>query len=259
MNCDIFIPVRLKSARLPKKALKKIDGRPVILLLIDRLLLAKKIRNIIVCTTADESDDELVKTLENENIIVFRGSEKDILVRFLDAARKHHTEFIVSVDGDDIYSDPNFVDRIVIEFEKTNADYIQVSGVPIGFTPFGIKTTALQRVCQIKRTDNTETGYTRFFTDTKIFNIKNVIFKSKIGFPINLRLSLDYEEDFNLSKEIFKALGNDFHIEDVLRLLNEKPELLEITKLLTDRWEKHWNTNLADLSVTDNTVGVKKS
>lgn len=255
MNYDIFIPVRLRSMRLPKKALREIDGRPIILLLIDRLRLAKKIRNIIVCTTTDVSDDELKKILKKENIMVFRGNEKDILMRFLDATRKYNTEFIVSVDGDDIYSDPDLIDKIITEFEKTNADYIQMSGVPIGFTPFGIKTSALQTICKIKNTENTETGYARFFTDTKIFNVKNIPLKSKITFPSDLRLSLDYEEDFTLAKKIYNKLGNHFHIEDVLKLLSEKPELLEITKPVSDRWEKHWNTNLANLAIRDANTG----
>jgi len=251
MNCDIFIPVRSLSTRLPNKAMLTINDKPIIKYLIERLKEAKSIRNIVVCTTKHESDNDLVRFLEKENITVFRGSEKDILVRFLDAAKKFHTDFIVSVDGDDIYSDPQYVDQMVREFQKTGADYMQVLGVPVGFTPFGIKTSALEKICNLKKTDNTETGYARFFTETNLFNIKNLNPKLKIKFPTNLRLSLDYQEDFDLAKVIFKTLGNNFHLEDVLKLLKKNSELLYKINNLESKWNEHWNNNLAELSTKD--------
>ena len=58
MNSDVFIPARLDSTRLPKKHLKKINGEPLIKLLVKRLEKAKKIRQVIVCTTNQKSDDE---------------------------------------------------------------------------------------------------------------------------------------------------------------------------------------------------------
>ena len=99
MNCDVFIPIRLSNTRLPKKALKEINGIPVVQYLIDRIKKSKKIRNVIICTTKNEKDDELVEFLEKNNYMFYRGSEKDILIRYLDAAKKFDTDFIVSVDA----------------------------------------------------------------------------------------------------------------------------------------------------------------
>ena len=251
MKYDVFIPVRLVSTRLPNKALKEINGKPVIKYLIERIQSAKKIQDIVVCTTTHESDDKLVGFLEKEGIKIFRGSEKDILSRFLNAAKQFGTDFIIAVDGDDIYSDPEYVDKIITEFERTNADCIQILGIPVGFTSIGIKKTALEKICELKKTDNTETGYGRFFTETNLFDVKNLEPKLRAKFPKNLRLSLDYEEDFDLANEIFKKLGNDFHIEDVLKLLEEKPELLKMINNSEERWNEHWNKNLADLSTRD--------
>jgi spore coat polysaccharide biosynthesis protein SpsF (cytidylyltransferase family) len=251
MNYDIFIPVRLLSTRLPNKALKEIDGKPIIKYLIERLHNSKKIREIVVCTTTHPSDNPLVEFLTKEKIHVFRGSEKDILVRFLDAAKKFDTDFIIAVDGDDIYSDPLYIDEIISESERTTADYIQILGIPVGFTPVGIKRSALEQICKLKKTDNTETGYGRFFTENDLFVIKNLIPKLNVNFPKNLRLSLDYQEDFEVAKEIFKSLGYNFHMEDVLKLLIKRPDLLVKINDLEERWNKHWNKNLADSSIRD--------
>ena len=103
MKISVFIPVRLKSERLAKKALKKINGKPVIQYLIERLQNVKELDNIVICTTNDSSDDELVKFLEKEKLAYFRGSTNDILDRFLKTTQKFQTDFIIAVDGDDIF------------------------------------------------------------------------------------------------------------------------------------------------------------
>ena len=144
MNYDIFIPIRLSSTRLPKKHLKIIKDKPIILHLIKRLTNAKKIRNIIICTTDQKVDDPLVEILKGLNVKIFRGSEKDLLNRYLEAAKKFETDFIINADGDDIYADPDYVDEIVSIFERDNCDYVDMIGFPFGMASVGIKFTALE-------------------------------------------------------------------------------------------------------------------
>ncbi len=249
MNYDVFIPVRLSNTRLPQKAIKIVDGKPIILYLIERLMSAKKIRNIVVCTTTMESDNLLVKLLEESNISVFRGSEKDILKRYLDAARKFGTDFIVSVDGDDVYTDPIYVDKIIEEYEETKTDFITGDGFPHGFVPVGITKNALEKICKLKVSDNTATGYREFFTQTNLFNCSYIKPKKHIKFPENLRLTLDYEEDFMLAKEIFGALGNNFHLEEIIALFEKRPDLIKIIEGVEKRWEKYFGNNLTDLTL----------
>ncbi len=249
MNCDVFIPIRLSNTRLPQKAMKLVNGKPIITYLVERLLSAKKIRNVIICTTTNQSDDPLVNLLEKFNVHVFRGNEKDILIRYLDTTRKFKTDFIVSVDGDDIYTDVNYVDEIISIYEKTNYDYIDMIEFPFGIASVGIKTSALEKICKLKQTENTDTGYRLFFTENNIFNVHQLKPKKEIIFPKNLRLTLDYEEDLVLAKEIFKNLGNDFHLQDILELVTKKPELLKITSNLEEKYKEHWNKNLADTSI----------
>ena len=120
INCDIFIPVRLNSSRLPKKHLCLINEKPSLQHLIERLSLCSEIRKIIVCCTTDSTDDELVNFLEKLNVEFFRGNEKDILQRFLDSAKKFETDVIIDVEGDKIYTDPFYVDEIVKNFSQND-------------------------------------------------------------------------------------------------------------------------------------------
>ena len=169
MLTSIFIPVRLQSERLPKKALKKINGKPVIQYLIERLQKIKNIDNVVVCTTDHSSDDELIKFLKENDFSYFRGSNNDILDRFLKTAQKFRTDFIIAVDGDDIYSDPDYIEKILTESKKYDADCYHITGVPVGFTPLGFKTSTLEKICSVKNTTNTETGYGRFFFNKQLF------------------------------------------------------------------------------------------
>ncbi len=251
MKFSIFIPVRLQSKRLPKKALKEIDGKPMIQLLIERLQKIKDVENIIVCTTDHYTDDELVVFLEKINVLFFRGSINDILDRFLKTAQKFKTDFIIVVDGDDIYSDPNHIEKMISEYKKSSADCYHIVGVPIGFTPIGFKTSTLTKICSLKNTTDTETGYGQFFLNKKLFKIHEIYFKLKTPFHEDLRMSLDYETDFQIAKKIFKEFGNDFHMEDILKFLSEHPKTLnELIKLQT-KWNQHWNENLSDTSIRD--------
>ena len=157
MISDIFIPARLESSRLDQKHLKLLKGKPVIGNLIDRLKLSKKFRNIIVCTTNLASDESLVDYLDKENIMYYRGSDKDILTRFLDAAKYFDTEIIIDVEGDKIYTDPFFVDKIVSEMENSDVDFV-IGNDSLdnfdptlelhGFIPTGIRVSALEKICK---------------------------------------------------------------------------------------------------------------
>ncbi len=251
MNCDVFIPIRLSNTRLPKKALKEINGIPVVQYLIDRIKKSEKIRNVIICTTKNENDNELVEFLKKNNYMFYRGSESDILARYLDTAKKFDTDFIISVDGDDIYSDPYYVDKMILAFEKTNADYIDMVNFPFGIASVGIKRNALVKVCELKKTDNTETGYRLFFHDEKIFKVHKMELEENIKFPKELRLTLDYQEDLDLARKIISKLGNDFHLEDIIELFEKNPELLQITDNLEERYKQHWDKNVADTHLKD--------
>jgi spore coat polysaccharide biosynthesis protein SpsF len=248
MNFDIFIPIRLDNKRLPGKALKKINDRPVIFYLIERLRYLSNVHNIVVCTTMNKTDDILVQFLEKENIKFFRGSEKDILKRFLGAAKKFSTDFIINVDGDDIYTDPHYIDKIISEYKKTRADYIDMSGFPFGFRTVAFTVNSLEKICELKTVQNTETGYRDFFKNNPLISEHILIYEYKNNFPKNIRLSIDYPEDLKLAKIIFEQLGNHFNLQSLIIFFQKNPELLKITDELEEKWQKWYAQNLSVFS-----------
>ena len=251
MNIDVFVLARLGSSRLPEKHLKQIIGIPAIIHLINRIRKAKNIRKIIVCTTNLKSDDKLNDFLKKEGIEVFRGDSNDVIKRILDAAEFYQTDIIIDVEGDKIYTDAKFIDLIANEFQRSKLDYVTGNDSNVkfnpshgihGIIPAGFSVNAIKKMYDIKKTNDTETGYREYFLGGK-FKVKFIVPEYINRFPKNLRLFLDYSEDLVMAREIFKEIGNDFDAESLLDFLEKKPELLEITKSAVNRWlENYENT-----------------
>ena len=96
MRTAVTITVRMKSKRLPRKALKGIVGKPLIEHLIERVKTAKLADTVILCTSVNSQDDELAVVAEKNGIDLFRGDEVDVLKRLYGAAKKYNIDFIVS-------------------------------------------------------------------------------------------------------------------------------------------------------------------
>ena len=240
MKTAIFIPVRTKSTRLSNKALLEIKGKPVIEHLIDRVKLAKLPQLIVLCTTTSPEDAILCQIARKNNISCFQGSEKDILDRYLQAALKYEVDFVVNADGDDIFCDPEYIDKVTELFVRTDADFISCQGLPFGAAPIGVKVEALKRACQLKEENDTETGWGRYFTDGDLFQVEYLKAEEEVSRP-DIRMSLDYPEDYQFFKEVFERLyrpGKVFTLKEILNLLENNPDIVGINKEVANTyWE----------------------
>ena len=254
MNIDIFIPARLNSSRLTKKHLREIDGMPIIEHLVNRLKNAKKFRKIIVCTTDSKSDDSLVDFLKSKKIEYFRGNENNILKRFMDAAKKFNTEIIIDVEGDKLFTEPEFVDKIILEMKSNDLDFVIGSKSSIfepndhfihGIMPTGIRVSCIEKVLAIK-SQNFETGYKEFFINNTKIKKKIISFDtSDLKIPKNLRLTVDYPEDLDFARQIYKKLKVNFTYLDILDILEKNNEIIKIIDNLHKRWLKNYKKEIS--------------
>jgi len=256
MNIDIFIPVRLDSTRLPKKHLQLINGKPVLQNLIERMSVCKEIRHVIVCCTTDSTDDELVDFLKSKKIKFFRGNKKDIIQRFLDAAKKFDTDIIIDVEGDKIYTDPAYVDQIATKLKLNDLDFIIANDSKSifnasdhfihGIAPSGFTKPCLEKICTSKMTNDTETGYHEFFIKFPNINSEFLVIETN-DFLNKIRLTLDYPEDLKLAEEIFGTLEPNFSKEELIKLFKENPHLLTITENVDKKWIQNYQENRTKL------------
>ena len=239
MRTAVFITVRMKSTRLPKKALAEIEGRSTIEHLIDRVKAAKIPEIIVLCTSTHPDDEILVEVARRNGIEAFRGSPEDKLDRYLQAARKYGIDFIVNVDGDDIFCDPELIDKTIEHFKKTGADCVIWRGFPVGVVPIGIKVEALQKVCDLKEEKDTEV-WGGYFTDTGLFRVEYLEAPPELRHP-EFRMTLDYPEDLEFFRTVFKKLytpGKVFSLREIVKLLKENPDIPKINQGVQRAYEE---------------------
>ena len=239
MRSAIFITARTKSTRLPKKVLIDINGKPVIEHLIDRLKLAKFPDLIVMCTSTNPDDDVLVDIARKNGIKYFRGSEDDVLDRFSKAASAFQVDFITVTWGDELFCDPIYIDKTIELFQKTDADFIRCDELPLGTFVYGLKVEALNKVCQMKMDTDTEV-WGGFFTEKGMFNVQYLkVEDAGLRHP-EIRITLDYEEDLKLAREIFRQLyknGQPIPLSSIIRLFEEHPELRDINRKCQELYE----------------------
>ena len=86
-NIILIIQARTGSTRFPGKMLKKISNLSLIEWVIKRVKKTKKLKKIIIATTKKKNDDILKKIAKKNKIFIFRGSTKNVLNRYYEAAK----------------------------------------------------------------------------------------------------------------------------------------------------------------------------
>jgi spore coat polysaccharide biosynthesis protein SpsF len=253
MNADIFVLARSASHRLPNKHLREINGEVIIEKLVNRIKKSSKIRNVVVCTTNLLSDNKLVEFLQEKNIKYFRGNDKDILKRLLDAAKFYNTDIIIDVSGDKIYTDVNYIDEVVSILQKEEIDFVRGNNSKLkfdpsdhfvhGIIPGGFKVSALEKICQIKKSNNTEDGYTEFFTSMDFIKKHYIIPNVDFTVTKKIKLDLDYQEDLDLASKLFNFLGDNFHMKDILEVFSKNPDLTKIIEPIIDKWVVNYDNH----------------
>ena len=118
-NESIIIQARLGSTRLPKKVLLplSINETCCIIYMVSRLQSKLKIP-IIVAIPSSKSDDELFQILRSNNITSFRGSEKDLITRYLECAKFYGIKIIVRLTADCPLVDPELIEDMLLTFSR---------------------------------------------------------------------------------------------------------------------------------------------
>lgn len=239
MKIGFLITARLKSTRLPKKLILKLNGREVIRHMIDRLKLSGILDNIIICTSDNPQDKPLVEIAIDEDIVYFLGDEDDVILRLYGASKEFELDYAINITADCPLVSIEYLERIVEKYKETNADLIRCSDLPHGFYSYGLKIDAIRRVCEMKKSKETEV-WGRYFTDTGLFNIIDLEIPKKY-IRKDFRLTLDYPDDFKFFQEVFKHFGENTYktsMAEIIKFLDENPRIVEINKYCEELYKK---------------------
>ena len=218
MNVVAIVQARMGSSRLPGKVLTKIGDHVLIELLLNRLAKAKSLSKIVLATTNDRKDDELVSFVKALNVCIYRGSKDDVLGRYFQTALRHNADVIVRITGDCPLVDPALVDVIVKKFMEKKVDYvsntIEVS-YPDGLDVEVFSFSALKRAHKEATTEFDREHVTPYLKSNKHISKHNV--SSNFNYS-SLRWTVDEIVDLKIIEEILSLFdGNtNFSWQDIV-------------------------------------------
>ena len=220
---------RLSSTRLPGKVLKDLHGKPMILQQIERLKLSQKIDKLVVATSVDPSDDELVTVLQEAGIEVRRGSLNDVAKRFANVVEEFQPETIVRLTADCPLADPSIIDQVISSHISSNADYSSNTlkpTFPDGLDVECISLSAFNRLQSLDLTQPEKEHVTlAIYSNPLLFELNSVVQKTDFS---NLRWTVDVQEDLDFARLVYAHLYDEnkyFGQTEILDLLQLHPEI----------------------------------
>lgn len=229
----VILQCRLNSSRLPNKAIKLIQDKEMITHQIKRLQKCRNISDIVLCTSTNTENNDLISIANKLGIKSYRGSENNVLDRFYTCAKNFKLKHIIRCTGDCPLIDPNLVDSLVNEYFKNkylhlnfrNKDITRNNQFPDGFDAEIFSVDALEEAwINDKSAFGTEhvTPYIVKKYGKNYFKIPKTEKYTNIDFT-NFHLSVDTHDDFVKVKYIYDNLyqqNNHFTLYDILDFLN---------------------------------------
>lgn len=145
MRVVCIVQARMSSTRLPGKALAELGGSPLLAQQLRRLRRAETLDELVVATSRQVSDDPIVALARRERARWMRGSESDVLARFVAAARESAADLIVRVTADCPLIEPAVVDRVVRSILDSPGEADYASNVLTRTFPRGLDVESLWR------------------------------------------------------------------------------------------------------------------
>lgn len=230
-------------------------GKGILEILLERIKSAfpTGFDQIIVATTTGTGDDRIIDICDKLNVKWHRGSEEDVLARFIDTATKYDADKIIRICADNVFLDVRLLHDLFHEISGSDIDYMSYctsDGKPSIKTHYGLwaEATTTETLKKI-----------RSLTDEKQYHehVTNYIYTHPDRFSIrlkqieetipgieqmhNLRLTIDTDTDFDISKEIYHDLMSTNHTIDsldIIRYVKSRPHLMDKMKTIIEQNSK---------------------
>ena len=148
-----IIQARMGSHRLPGKSMAKVyEDYGLLEMVILRVMKAKKLDMVILATSKENNCDPLVELADRLGIFTVRGSEMDVLSRFVEAIQQYNPDIVVRICADNPLIDPVEIDKLISFFQENQFDYAAnntpACGLPDGIGCEIIRSSTIKRLQQ---------------------------------------------------------------------------------------------------------------
>ena len=228
MEIYAIVQVRMTSQRFPGKALRKVEGKPLITFLLERINRCYGIDKIVIATSTDKSDDPINDYCITNAVTCHRGSLNNVSERFNDIIKENNIEAFVRLSGDSPLIDQEIIDKAASLFREN--DYDIVTNVlrrtyPKGQSVEVLGSSAfLKAFSEIKKEKYCEHITTYFYDNKENYKIHNFVSSKNVG---DVQLSVDTKDDMNVFEQIVARMDRphwQYNWEEVLSFHNCIPE-----------------------------------
>ncbi len=224
---SFILQARSGSTRLPNKlALPFFKKKGILETIVENLKIHFPDIPLILATTENTEDEQLVSLGVRQNIHIFRGSSTDVLERFVKAADKFNVKKIIRICADNPFLDMWALGNLTRVFKISSADYIGFStslGKPsikthYGFWAEGVRLEALKKAQKQTNSHYYREHVTNYIYERpELFKLDWLPISKKIE-ESEIRLTVDTFEDFEVAKQIYFQLKskNISKLEDIV-------------------------------------------
>lgn len=218
-----IVQARINSTRLPGKVLMNLCGKPLLWHIIKRLKQCKKLDEIVIATSFKKADDKIIDFAKKYKIKPFRGSENNVLKRYIEAAENFKAYYIVRVTGDAPLIEPYEIDRLIQGVKNKKADFAIVHpdtpNVHEGFELVSLK--ALKKTYAALDLKDYHKEHVTIYLKERPDFVKTICWKPKRIFQKSgYRLSVDNMADFKFMQAIYKKFWDGKNIVDLKKVIN---------------------------------------
>lgn len=227
---DVIIQARMGSSRLPGKVLRPLGGRSVLAWVIRAAVASQAAERVVVATSDAPADDMVAAAARELGADVHRGSELDVLSRFVGALDgRSDATTVVRLTADCPLLDPSLIRACVGAFEALETDYLSTvnprtlpRGLDVEVTSAGALRVANRSASGADRAHVTSFLY----REPGRFRVAGMTFAPPAA---HLRVTLDTPEDARAIEQIVAALGDHpLAWRDVVDLLSKRPDIVAL-------------------------------
>lgn len=221
-----LIQARLSSSRLPGKSLLPLGRKTVLDQVIDRAAVFSA--QVVVCTSTDASDDRIAAHCEGRGVTCVRGPLDDVFSRFrlaLGDRRVLRTEWFARVTADcPLLSIPLAHESLAACEEDLDYVAVDPATLPRGLAIELVRRSAFEAI-DATSLDGPEREHVtpRFYERAGRYRCRTLGPTAALRRP-DLRLTLDYPEDYALLERLFEE-GDDVTAERAVLRLADDPQL----------------------------------
>lgn len=224
-----IVQARYASNNLPGTALALIDGETVLGHILKRIKRVKAIKDIVVATTPDPRDEDIVKEAARYKVPSIIGHDSDVLARFRTAARIMRASVVTRLKADSPLISPEMMTRIINYRKKHQYDYVAMHGLPqgAGAEVITVRTlVTLDRLTTLQRHREAVTLY--LLENIDEFRVKFMNAPVNVNRP-RYKLSIDSLEELELVRVIlqhFRDKKFQYSLQHIVKFLDKHPEYM---------------------------------